>query len=48
MIPNSSRFILGVRCDQSFYPTVLSVGLLLDSFVGTIGDGVIDAFDSSR
>jgi hypothetical protein len=31
----------------SFYPAVLSVGLLLDSFVGTIGDGVIDAFDSS-
>jgi hypothetical protein len=47
MMSNSSRFILGVRCDQSFYPTVLSVGLLLDSFIGTKGDGVIDTFDSS-
>jgi hypothetical protein len=47
MMSNSSRFILGVRCDQSFYPTVLSVGILLDSIVETIGDGVIDAFDSS-
>jgi hypothetical protein len=25
----------------------LVVGLLLTSFVGTIGDGVVDAFDSS-
>jgi hypothetical protein len=47
MMPNSSRFILGVRCDQSFYPTTLGVGLLLESFVGTIGDGVVDVFDSS-
>jgi hypothetical protein len=47
MMPNSSRFILGVRCDQSFYPTALGVGLLLESFVGTIGEGVVDAFDSS-
>jgi hypothetical protein len=44
---NSSRFILGVRCDQSFYPMTLVVVLLLESFVRTIGDGVVDAFDSS-
>jgi hypothetical protein len=47
MVLNSSRFILSVRCDQSSYPSILNAGLLLISFVGTIGDGVINAFDSS-
>jgi hypothetical protein len=44
---NSSLFILSVQCDQSSYPSILIVGLLFVSFVGTIGDGVINAFDSS-
>jgi hypothetical protein len=47
MMLNSSRFVLGVRCDQSFYPMTLGVGFLFESFVGTIGDGVVDAFESS-
>jgi hypothetical protein len=43
----SSRFILSVWCDLSYYATILVVGLLLESFADTIGDGVVHAFNST-
>jgi hypothetical protein len=46
MVLYSSHFILSARCDLSYYPTILVVGLLLVSFTDTIGYGVVHAFNS--